>query len=172
MRTLLALAALGLAACGSLNVDQYRDKKPEFVLEKFFAGKLVAKGALYDRGGAVSRRFVADIVGTCESARCRLDEVFRWDDGEIQNRTWELEKTGDSWVGKAGDVVGTATGRGAGNAFNWSYALRVKTEGGEVDVKMDDWIYLIDESTVLNRTAMSWYGIHAGEVVLTIQRVE
>jgi len=25
---------------------------------------------------------------------------------------------------------------------------------------------------VLNRTAMSWYGIHAGEVVLTIQRVE
>jgi hypothetical protein len=37
---------------------------------------------------------------------------------------------------------------------------------------MDDWIYLIDESTVLNRTAMSWYVLHAGEVVLTIQRVE
>jgi hypothetical protein len=68
-------------------------------------------------------------------------------------------------------VVGTALGRGAGNAFNWSYKLRIETGDSEIDVHMDDWIYLIDERTVLNRTDMTFYGVHVGEVVLMIQKI-
>jgi hypothetical protein len=161
-----------LAACGTISVDDYRDQKPRFELEKFFDGKLIAKGALYDRSGALTRRFTADIVGTVKGDEVQLDEVFSWSDGEKQIRTWQLKKTGpDAYTGTAGDVIGTALGRGAGNAFNWSYTLRVKTESGEVDVKMDDWIYLIDERTVLNRTDMTFYGLHVGEVVLVIEKV-
>ena len=167
----LAIVLL-LTACGTISVDDYRDEKPAFVLERFFTGRLVAKGALYDRSGAVTRRFTADIVGTVQGDSVRLDEVFQWADGERQTRTWQLTKTGENtFRGTAGDVVGTALGRGAGNAFNWNYVLRIQNGGGEVDVRMDDWIYQIDESTVLNRTDMTFYGLHVGEVVLVIEKL-
>jgi hypothetical protein len=167
-----AVAAAFLAACSTVSVDDYRDQKPVFELEKFFEGKLVAKGALYDRSGAVTRRFTADIVGTAKGNLVQLDEVFTWSDGDTQLRTWQLTKTADNtFSGTAGDVVGTALGRGAGNAFNWSYKLRIETGDSEVDVRMDDWLYLIDERTVLNCTDMTLYGVHVGEVVLMIEKV-
>ena len=170
--TLLTLA-LAAASCASVSLEDYAEKKPGFVLEDFFSGKLVAKGALY-QGDTVTRRFTADIVGTWDGDRGRLEEVFWWDDGEKQLRTWQLEKVGpNSFVGTAGDIVGAASGEGAGNAFNWHYYLRIPMgEDSTVDVYMDDWIHMIDRSTVLNRTAMSFYGLQVGEVVLMIQKVD
>jgi len=174
---LCALAAvLVLAAgCASIAVEDYSNEKPAFDLKEFFTGKLVAKGAFYGLTGSLDRRFTASIVGTWEGDKGKLEEEFIWSDGEKQYRTWVLEKVGDNkFRGTAGDVVGEATGRGAGNAFNWNYKLRVKTgeeEGDSIDVRMDDWIHLIDQNTVLNRTDMTWYGLSVGEVVLTIEKV-
>jgi hypothetical protein len=168
---LCGLLCVTLSACAT-RVDDYRDQKPALMLEQFFAGKLTAKGAVYDRSGTLLRRFTADIVGTWDGDRGRLDEVFLWSDGERQLRTWELTKSGaDAFRGTATDVVGTAVGRGAGNAFNWKYKLRIDTGHSEIDVRMDDWMYLIDERTLLNRTAMSFFGFDVGEVVLVIEKV-
>jgi hypothetical protein len=98
--------------------------------------------------------------------------VFRWADGERQLRTWNLEQTGDNrFSGTADDVVGIAQGRGSGSAFNWSYTLRMSTGGRQIDVRMDDWIHLIEPDTVLDRTEVTWYGIRVSEVVLVIERV-
>jgi hypothetical protein len=170
-----ALAALGLAfltACSTIRVDDYRDQKPTLALEQFFDGKLVAKGAVYDGSGLLLRRFTADIVATWDGDKGRLDEVFLWSDGEKQLRTWELAKSGpDAFRGTATDVVGTAFGRGAGNAFNWRYKLRIDTGHSEIDLRMDDWMYLIDERTLLNKTAMTFFGFDVGEVVLVIEKV-
>ena len=171
--TLALCAALGVALCAcSTTVDVYADQKPALALEQFFEGKLTAKGAVYDGSGNVLRRFTADIVGTWQGDRGRLDEVFLWSDGERQLRTWELTKSGaNAFQGTATDVVGTAVGRGAGNAFNWKYKLRIDTGHSQIDVRMDDWMYLIDERTLLNRTAMSFFGFGVGEVVLVIEKV-
>ncbi len=166
-------AALGalLSACAT-TVDDYREQKPVLALEQFFDGKLSAKGAVYDGSGKLLRRFTADIVGTWEGDRGRLDEVFLWSDGERQLRTWELTRSGpDAFRGTATDVVGTAVGRGAGNAFHWRYKLRIDTGHSQIDLRMDDWMYLIDERTLLNRAAMSFFGFDVGEVVLVIERV-
>lgn len=174
MRNMLAVLSLALlAACASTSVESYADQKPTFVLEKFFSGPLVAKGALYDRSGNVIRRFVADIEGTWQGDKGQLKEVFWWADGEEQFRTWEIARTrGNAFEGTAGDIVGLATGEGAGNAFNWNYILEVPVGDSTVNVRMDDWIYLLDETTVLNRTQMTFYGFRVGEVVLTIRKVE
>jgi hypothetical protein len=170
--TLGAALATLLCACAT-SVDAYREQKPALALEQFFAGKLTAKGAVYDGSGKLLRRFTADIVGTWDGEQGRLDEVFLWSDGERQLRTWELTKSGaNAFRGTATDVVGTAVGRGSGNAFNWRYKLRINTGHSEIDLRMDDWMYLIDERTLLNRTAMSFFGIDVGEVVLVIEKVE
>lgn len=166
-------AALGalLGACAT-RVDDYREEKPALALEQFFDGKLTAKGAVYDGSGKLLRRFTADIVGTWDGDRGRLDEVFLWSDGEKQLRTWELTRTGpNAFRGTATDVIGVAVGRGAGNAFNWRYTHRIDTGRTEVDLRMDDWMYLIDERTLLNKTAMTFFGFDVGEVVLVIEKV-
>jgi len=174
MRNWLLITAVALcAACASTTVQDYAAEKPDFVLEKFFDGPLVAKGALYDRGGNVIRRFVADIRGSWQGNKGELKEVFWWADGEEQFRTWQISRTnGNAFEGTAGDIVGLATGEGAGNAFNWNYILEVPAGGSKYNIRMDDWIYLLDDSTVLNRTAMTFFGFRVGEVVLTIQKVE
>jgi len=174
LATLCAVLGMTLTlACAGTQVEDYREQKPEFVLEDFFDGPLVAKGALYDLFGNVSRRFVADIRGTWDGDQGTLDEIFWWADGEEQTRVWKIERTtGKAFEGTAGDIVGRATGRGAGNAFNWNYKLAIPYGDSSLNVRMDDWIYLLDESTVLNRTEMTWYGIQVGEVVLTIQKVD
>jgi hypothetical protein len=168
-----ALAGALLSGCAT-TVDDYAEQQPRFVLEQFFDGPLVAKGALYDWSGNVSRRFVADIRGSWEGGEGTLDEIFWWADGEEQKRVWKIRGSNAAgFQGTAGDIVGTAAGRGAGNAFNWNYKLRISMgEGSSIDVRMDDWIYLIDDATVLNRTAMTWFGLPVGEVVLTIQKVD
>jgi hypothetical protein len=168
-------AIAGLLAFGcAQTVEDYREQQPRFVLSEFFDGPLIAKGALYDRSGGVIRRFVADIRGTWKDGQGTLDEVFWWADGEEQTRVWQISGSDAAgYQGTAGDIVGAAAGRGAGNAFNWAYKLRIPMgEGSSIDVRMDDWIYLIDDSTVLNRTKMTFFGFRVGEVVLTIQKVQ
>jgi hypothetical protein len=37
-------------------------------------------------------------------------------------------------------------------------------------MKMDDWMFLMDENTLVNRTQMSKFGIDLGEVTLFFKR--
>ena len=57
-----------------------------------------------------------------------------------------------------------------GNAFNLRYVLALPVDGRTWNVDMDDWMYAIDERTVLNRTAMSKWGFRVGEVTLSFTR--
>jgi hypothetical protein len=67
-------------------------------------------------------------------------------------------------VGRADDVVGEARGESAGNAFHWTYTLALPVDGRVWNVEFDDWMYRMDETTVLNRSAMSKFGLHLGDV--------
>ncbi|MDN5539829.1 DUF3833 family protein, partial [Comamonas sp.] len=50
----------------------------------------------------------------------------------------------------------------------WTYVLALPVNGRVWNVSMDDWMYLIDRRTLLNRTAMSKLGLHLGDVTLAI----
>ncbi|MBP8189504.1 MAG: DUF3833 family protein, partial [Aeromonas sp.] len=85
-----------------------------------------------------------------------------------------LSKGADGhWRGTASDVVGEAVGKTAGFALNWRYQLDLALPDGEVvRVSFDDWMYLLDEDRLINRAAISKFGIHLGEVILYIERRE
>ena len=72
--------------------------------------------------------------------------------------------------GDADDVVGTASGQTSGNAFYWTYTLRLPVDGTTYEVRFDDWMYLIDESVMLNRATMSKWGVRLGEVTLSFHK--
>jgi len=173
-RALLGLtAALGLlAGCASPDVGRYAAERPQLDLAQYFNGKIVAHGIFQDRSGQVVRRFTVDMEGRWDGNQGVLDEHFTYSDGQKERRIWRLTKHADGrYTGSADDVVGTANGRTAGNAFQWAYTLKLPVDGKVYEVQFDDWMYLVDERVMLNRATMSKFGFRLGEVTLSFQKL-
>ena len=172
-RMLLLCPLLLLAGCGT-SLDDYRGEGPNWDLARFFNGKLVAHGLVTDRSGEVTSRCRVERQGRWRECKGEVLEQFYFDDGRQQTRTWFLSKGADGhWRGTASDVVGEAVGKTAGFALNWRYQLDLALPDGEVvRVSFDDWMYLLDEDRLINRAAISKFGIHLGEVILYIERLE
>ncbi|QXW28667.1 DUF3833 domain-containing protein [Aeromonas sanarellii] len=167
------LPLLWLSGCGA-SLDDYRGSQPGWDLARFFNGKLVAHGLVTDRSGEVTSRFRVEMQGHWQDGKGELFEQFYFDDGRRQTRTWFLSKGADGhWRGTAADVVGEAVGKTAGFALNWRYQLDLALPDGEVvRVSFDDWMYLLDDDRLINRAEISKFGIHLGEVILYIERLE
>ena len=172
-RWLLALAASTalLAGCASQNIEQYAAERPQLDLAQYFNGRITAHGIFQDRSGQVVRRFTVDMEGRWDGNQGVLDEHFTYSDGKKDRRIWRLTKHADGrYTGTADDVVGTASGRTVGNAFQWAYTLQLPVDGKVYQVQFDDWMYLVDERVMLNRATMSKFGFRLGEVTLSFQK--
>lgn len=167
-----ALLAL-LSGCASVTVATYDDVELTFDPIDYFNGPLVAEGVVRGRNGEVSRYFNATIDARWDENGGVLDEVFIWSDGERQTRVWEFERIGDRhYRGTAGDVVKPAEMRFAGNAVNMKYVLAVPLDSGRtINVTMDDWLYQVNDQTLINVTEMTKFGFKVGEVVLTMRKL-
>ena len=83
-------------------------------------------------------------------------------------RVWTLTKQADgTFRGTADDVVGEAIGEVAGNALRWRYVLALLVDDKVYNVDFDDWMFLMDDKVMLNRSYMSKWGFNLGEVTLT-----
>ena len=134
-------------------------------MKAYFNGKVDGWGMVQDRSGKVTRRMTVEITGTWNGDTGTLDERFTYADGKKETRVWTLRKQGERYVGTAADVIGEAAGEAAGNALRWRYVLEAKRENGDtVKLDMDDWMWLVDERTLVNRTRFSKFGIGFGEV--------
>ena len=171
-RTLLATTlACTLAACAGPQVQDYANEKPRLDLRKFLDGDLTAKGLFTDRSGRVVKRFTVKMNGRWAGDDGVLDEQFAYSDGSTQRRVWRLKDLGQGrYSGRADDVVGEAAGESAGNALRWTYTLALPVDGRVWNVALDDWMFLVDEHTVLNRSAMSKLGLHLGDLTLVIAK--
>lgn len=171
MRVGLVLAALSLAACSSVQVEDYAANSPVLVPETFFDGRLTAHGVIKDRGGKVIRRFNAEIKAYWEEGIGTLEEDFVFDDGEQQRRVWTLTPSGPGrYRGTAGDVVGEGDITVAGNSMFLDYVLRIPYGDGTLDLRIDDRMYLVDPDTLINESAMKKFGVEVGEILLVIVR--
>lgn len=163
--------ALALAGCASPTPQDYAAEKPALDLQRYFNGDVVAHGIFSDRSGKVVRRFTVLMKCQWVGDEGTLDEAFTYSDGKTDRRIWRLKKLpGGRYSGTADDVVGTASGQVAGNAFQWNYTLRLPVDGKVYEVQFDDWMFLMDERVMLNRAVMSKFGIRLGEVTLAFQK--
>ena len=62
------------------------------------------------------------------------------------------------------------SGAASGNALHWNYVLALPVDGRSWNMDMDDWMFLIDDRTMLNRTTMRKFGFRVGEVTLSFRR--
>ena len=166
-----AAATLALTGCAGPQVNEYASEKPALDLRQYFNGTLDAYGVFTDRSGQVVRRFTVVMRCQWNGDEGVLDEDFAYSDGTTQKRIWRLTHLGNGrYTGRADDVVGTADGQVAGNAFRWGYTLALPVDGRVWNVDFDDWMYLMDERVMLNKATMSKFGIRLGEVTLSFVR--
>lgn len=164
---ILSTVAL-LAGCSSISVQEYKTEKPTLTLEKYLDGNLDAYGFFQDRSGKIVKRFKVVMKATWKNGVGTLDEDFIYSDGSKSKRIWTIKKTDESkYVGTAADVIGEAKGESAGNAFQWKYTLDLPVDGTNYHVQFDDWMYLMDDNIMLNKSKMSKFGVYLGEVTLT-----
>jgi hypothetical protein len=162
------LLALGLGACAAPGIDHYRNEKPTLDLQHYLNGTLDAWGVFQGRSGEVKKRFHVVIDARWQGDTGVLDERFSWSDGTTSRRVWTLTRQADgTYRGKADDVIGEAVGELAGNALRWRYVLALPVNGKTYHVDFDDWMFLMDDRVMLNRSYMSKWGIGLGEVTLT-----
>jgi hypothetical protein len=137
-------------------------------LEEYLNGTLDAYGVFQDRSGKVIKRFHCIIEASWKGERGVLDEKFYYSDGSQSQRIWKLTKTSDSkYIGTADDIKGTALGEVAGNALFWKYVMILEVDGKKYEVNFDDWMYLMNDKVMLNKSVMSKFGVYLGEVILT-----
>ena len=168
---LLVALVLGVASCASVDVARYADQQPALNLEHFFSQPVKAWGMFQKRNGEVAKRFEVNIVSRHEGNNLILDERFVYSDGTRQRRVWTLTPEGQGrWSGRADDVVGVAEGQVAGNTLHWRYRLNLPVDDSTYEMSMDDWMYLMDEDTLINRTRLSKFGVEVGQVTLFFRR--
>ena len=147
--------ALLTSGCATQNIQAYQNTTPTLDMHKFFSGQIEGWGMFQGRDGEVKKRFYVDIDATHEGDDVIiLDEKFSWADGSKSQRIWRLtEKSNGRWIGTADDVVGEAT-----------------VEDKTYKVNFDDWMYLINDDVMLNRSVMTKFGVELGSVTLSMHR--
>ncbi len=175
-RLIVIFGLLVLASCASPKIEDYANEKPLLNLSEYFNGTVKGYGIFTDRSGQVVKRFTVDIVSTWQMRdgikTGVLDESFVYSDGTTQKRIWTLKEIRPNYFeGSAADVVGIALGQAKGNALHWNYTLLLPVDGREIEVKMNDWMYLITPRIMLNRTQMTKFGFYLGEVTLSFEKI-
>lgn len=170
-RTLLIALVFAPAGCGSVPVTAYEAGQPALDLKQYFDGTIDAWGMFQDRGGKVVKRFYVQIDAQWTGDTGTLDEHFTYSDGTRSRRVWTLTRLdAHRYRGTAGDVVGEARGEVRGNALRWQYVLKLEVDGKYYEVDFDDWMYMIDDQVMLNRSVMSKFGFRLGEVTLSFRK--
>jgi hypothetical protein len=146
---------------------------PAFDLRRHLNGPLACDGVIFGPTGRMTSRFVADMEGRWEGSTGTLSEEFRYDSGSIQHRAWTLALgEGGRIIATAPDVVGQGEGRVAGSGVMLRYRIRLTPEAGGHVLDVVDWMYLMENGTIMNRSQFRKFGIKVAELVATMRPVE
>ncbi|SEG40809.1 DUF3833 domain-containing protein [Vibrio hangzhouensis] len=170
VRWLVACIAIWLTAC-SADLADYKNSTPDFDLYQYFDGEVVAWGMVQDYSNKQTRRFEVKIKGSVEDEQLTLVEDFLFDDGEIDQRIWTIQKLEDgSYQGVADDIIGVATGNVVGNALQWQYDFELEVDGSRYTVAFDDWLYRQDDRHLFNLTSIKKLGVEVATITIFFQK--
>lgn len=166
--SIVAAMFFSFVGCTSVEVQDYQNEKPTLQLDQYLNGELEAFGLFQDRSGKVVKRFQVMMKATWKENEGILEEDFIYSDGTKSRRVWNLKKVSDGkFIGTASDVIGEAVGEARGNAFRWKYVLDLPVGDKTYHVHFDDWMFLMNDKVMLNKSKMSKFGFYLGEVTLT-----
>lgn len=175
---LLLLAALAAVAARTWLADFPAQKPadyakagaPTFDIKTQISGPILCEGVIYGPMGRVVSRFVADFHATWDGDTGRMTEHFRYNSGRTQDREWTLITGGGGTVTlSAADLVGKGRGKQSGPTLMLSYRIRLPKESGGHVLDVQDWMYVVENGTIINRSQFRKFGIKVAELVATMR---
>ncbi|MBR9842815.1 MAG: DUF3833 domain-containing protein [Rhodobacteraceae bacterium] len=151
--------------------SHYAATGPAFDLRKHLSGGMLSEGLIYGPRGHVSSRFVAKMVGSWEGDSGVLTENFTYaGSGQIQARRWSLTLgENGTFTATAPDVIGVAEGEVSGATVRLNYRIKLMEEAGGHVLDVTDWMYLMENEVIMNRSEMRKFGIKVAELIATIR---
>jgi hypothetical protein len=149
--------------------EDYSDG-PDFDTRKVLNGPLACDGVIYGPTGRVSSRFTARFDAEWTGDNGVMRERFLYDSGTVQEREWRLSVGPDGAIeADADDLDGVGTGRQKGSGVRLAYRILLPESAGGHVLDVVDWMYLLENGTIINRSQFRKFGIKVGELVATIR---
>ena len=151
--------------------EDYDGQAPAMDLREHLKGPILCEGVIYGPTGRVSSRFVADFDAQWDGNNGVMREHFRYDSGATQDREWRLTIANDGSIrAEADDLVGVGTGRTAGPGLQLNYRIKLPDSSGGHVLDTTDWMYVVENGAIINRSQFRKYGIKVAELVATMRR--
>ena len=171
---LFLIAALSSSCGTSPYRAEYATQAPELDLFEFFDGPVTGWAIVQNRKGQVLQRFKVAIEGSVEGETLTLDETFSYFLGEgVEKRIWVIDKNSPNerdFTGRADDIIDLGQGVAYGNALNWQYQMDLTVSSGTYRVSFNDWMWAIDESSLINRAYIKKFGLVLAEVTIFMKQ--
>lgn len=168
---LISLLCIILPNCNNNLDSNAMNLKNKIDLRSFFNGELDGWGIILDHRGRQIKSFYIKMQGSWNANKGTLKEWFEFDNGEKTTRQWDLNFENDQiFTAVANDVIGTAKGKQKNNLVNVKYTLQIPYGNRKINLSMDDWMYMVQEDVVLNRTSMKKFGFKVGELLICMKK--
>lgn len=156
----------------SQRAGDYAHLGPDFDLRRLFDGTIQCDGVIYGPAGQVVSRFMARMICTWDENIGHIDEVFHYDGGEVQHRSWDVTLQPDgTMTATAPDILGIARGQQSGSAMCLRYRLQLPEDSGGHVLRATDWMYLLENGVIVNRSQFRKFGVKVAELVATMRKV-
>lgn len=172
---LLGLLLLGYSynrflSFSSQKPAHYAGTTPEFSLKDHLNGPMLCEGIIYGPTGKVATSFVAKMEGKWDGNKGTLSEDFSYSNGRTQLRMWHLEMGEEGkFNARADDIIGVGTGTVSGSSAMMKYTIELPADAGGHRLDVTDWMYLMGNGTIMNRSEMRKFGIKVADLVATMR---
>jgi hypothetical protein len=144
---------------------------PRLRYSAFFEGQVSGWGVIVDLFGRIRSHVTVSTLGIWRDGSLFLHEVFTYDSGLADHRTWILKDlTPDVFEATCVDCVGTIVGHNARDRVKLAYTFRLRYWGMTINVALDDQVFPIDDKRVFNRATMKKFGITLGHILIVAER--
>jgi hypothetical protein len=162
------------SGCASMQPSDFEKSQTRFELDRYFVGHARSWGVFENTDGKPRRSFICDSYGKRDAKGVvALHQDFKFSDGKTQTRDWRIQRIDSThWEATANNMVGTARGKGMGNAFYWEYTISLNMKNPMATVHVRQWMYLAEGTDALmTRLVITKLGFTVSEVTEVIHHV-
>tara|TARA_B110001454_G_scaffold67741_1_gene66053 strand:+ start:650 stop:1261 length:612 start_codon:yes stop_codon:yes gene_type:complete len=168
---LISFIKINLFSFKNQKISQFKSDSKIFDIRKVLEGNMVAEGMVYGISGRLSSTFTAQFSGNWANNEGSFIENFQFSSGKNQIRKWNLIiDSNGKIIGTADDIIGKAVGQQYGSAVMLSYKLKLSEDLGGHVIKVIDWMHLLENDTIFNRSEFRKFGFKVGELVATFRK--
>lgn len=161
----LCVAFLSSGCATPLRPAAFATTIPAFDPVTFWTGKTASWGVIENLDGAPIAIVTTTTDGSAEDADGLHMVQHVTADGKESVRDWHIRRMGNGkFEATANDVVGIARGATSGRMLHWNWTLATQPGNSLFNIKMEQWMYLADNGTLLVRTIITKLGVRFAEI--------